>query len=99
MNKAKTRNVLLFVVAFGILSAVPLFPGKDSFVPIAFAYQNLLWLILNWNQVYLESCFEGYFAHSIAIIMAHWAMSLALTLYILKRIKKHSVQAQQDKET
>jgi hypothetical protein len=95
MHKAAIRNILLFVTVSGILSAVPLFPVKDSFIPMAFAYPTLIWNLLNWN---LESYFEGYFAHSIAVIISHLSMSLALTLYILKRITKHSMRSQQGKE-
>lgn len=62
---------------------------------MAYAYPTLMWHIREWNIV---SYFEGQFAHSIAVIIAHWSMSLALTLYMLKRIKKHTKQTRQDKE-
>ena len=96
MNKNTIRNILLFITAFGLLSAVPLFPVKDSFIPMAFAYPTLIWHIRDWN---IESYFEGCFAHSIAIIISHLALSLALTLAILKRLTKRTAQTKEDKQT
>ena len=88
MNKA--GKVLIFVAVSGIISAIPLFPVKDGFVPMGFAYLNLYWLSLDWN---IESWFETYFVHSIAIIIVHISLSLAITLAILKRLDKHTGQS------
>jgi len=81
MRDNRAHTVAVFFVTFLIMLPLPVMPGKLSLEPIWSAYGTL------YDSI-REQATGTFFAHSIAIIMAHWSLSFAVALIITKYIHK-----------